>query len=125
VEPFSRTRRVARVAADRTCRTAVLDVETVHDPGGLAGSARDEVDRAVERVRADGLPVRLSPQPRRVRWQQHAVVEAAGLVSLSYGDEPARAVEVRPRPGPAPATAAPAAPADAGGEDRIAWVAVA
>ena len=27
-------------------RLAVIDIETVHDPGGLAGSARDEVDQA-------------------------------------------------------------------------------
>jgi DNA polymerase III epsilon subunit-like protein len=52
------------------------------------------------------------------------VVEAAGLVSLSYGEEPTRAVEVRPRPG-STAPRAPEGLAAEGGEDRVAWIAIA
>ena len=104
-------------------RLAVLDIETVWDPGGFGGSARDETDRAIQAVRATGQPVRLASQPRKVRWQQHATVEAAGLTSMSHGQEPDRAVEVRPGCGAAPVQAA-ANSAQIGGEFRVASVAV-
>lgn len=103
-------------------RLAVLDIETVWDPGGFGGSARDETDRAIEAVRATGEPVRLTPQPRKVRWQQHATIEAAGLTSMSHGQEPNRAVEVRPGTGATPDR--PPVSSQLGGEFRVASVAI-
>ncbi|MEI7744745.1 MAG: R3H domain-containing nucleic acid-binding protein [Chloroflexota bacterium] len=106
----------------RDVRLAVLDIETVWDPGGFGGSARDETDRAIEAVRATGQPVRLAPQPRKVRWQQHATIEAAGLTSMSHGQEPDRAVEVRS--GSAVAPVRTAISTQVGGEFRVASVAI-
>ncbi len=102
-------------------RLAVLDIETVWDPGGFSGPARNETDRAIEQVRATGEPVRLAPQPRRIRWRQHAKIETAGLTSQSRGKEPDRAVEILPRAGAAEPSRQPA---EAGGEFRAAWVAI-
>lgn len=78
-------------------RLVVVDIETVMDEQGFRGSPRDEVDRAIDAVQEHGQPVRLAPQPRAIRRQQHATAEAAGLTSESSGVEPARSVEVRPR----------------------------
>ena len=103
-------------------RLAVLDIETVWDPGGFAGLAREETDRAIEAVRQTGQPVRLAPQPRKVRWRQHATIEAAGLTSMSHGQDPKRAVEVRPRPDALPVV--PPGPLPPGGEARAAWIAI-
>jgi DNA polymerase III epsilon subunit-like protein len=106
----------------RDLRLLVLDIETVWDPGGFSGDAREEVDRAIAEVRRTGQPVRLSPQPRRVRWQQHATVEAAGMASQSHGTEPDRAVEVSLRAG-SPPLPTPAEPA-LRGESRVASTAL-
>ncbi len=103
-------------------RLAVLDIETVWDPGGFAGPAREETDRAIEAVRQTGQPVRLAPQPRKVRWRQHATIEAAGLTSMSHGQDPKRAVEVRPRPDALPVV--PPGPRPPGGEAHAAWIAI-
>lgn len=84
-------------------RLVVLDIETLWESGAsLPGDADVETARAIEQVRATGTPVTLQARSRRIRFFQHQAVEAAGLTSGSRGDEPNRAVEVRPGPGSEP-----------------------
>ncbi|MEI8335043.1 MAG: R3H domain-containing nucleic acid-binding protein, partial [Chloroflexota bacterium] len=106
----------------RDLRLLVLDIETVWDPGGFSGDAREEIDRAIAEVGRTGQPVRLAPQPRRVRWQQHATAEAAGMASQSHGTEPDRAVEVSLRAGRPPLPT----PVDSAlrGDSRVASIAL-
>ena len=81
-------------------RLVVLDIETLWETGSsLPADADAETQAAIEQVRSTGVPVRLRPQVRRVRYFEHQAIEAAGLTSASLGSEPDRAVEVRPGSG--------------------------
>lgn len=77
-------------------RLVVIDVETVMAASGLGDQQITEVEAAIAAVKATGQPVTLAPARRMARLLQHRLVEAAGLVSESSGDEPKRALTVKP-----------------------------
>ena len=88
-------------------RLVVLDLEALWESGTSlpADEADAETTAAIERVRTTGQAVILRPRTRRVRYFQHHAAEAAGLTSESAGDEPGRAVTIRPGDGEPPAEA--------------------
>jgi spoIIIJ-associated protein len=72
------------------------------DVAGYRADRRAELERAagevVERVRREGVPVRLEPMNPFERKVVHDVVAAAGLTSDSEGVEPERRVVIQPLP---------------------------
>lgn len=77
-------------------RLVVLDTETLWESGtALPDDAEEETSASIEAVLAGSGPIRLNPASKRIRFLEHKMIEAAGLVSTSHGEGEDRAVEVR------------------------------
>jgi stage III sporulation protein SpoIIIAA len=70
------------------------------DLAELAPEAHREVEVAIDQVLDRGRPVELAPQVPAIRRLQHVQIEAAGLGSASFGEEPHRRIVVYPPSGP-------------------------
>ncbi|CAL1241247.1 R3H domain-containing nucleic acid-binding protein [Candidatus Methylocalor cossyra] len=79
----------------RALLRSVFNIVYGEDPATVDDLVR-ETERAVRRVKADGVKAELSPRPSALRRLQHRIVTRHGLVAESVGVEPERRLVIYP-----------------------------